>query len=62
MTQRLRNYGPVETHTSTDAIDRMWDVLHRRRDGTKNVSVSVDDLTALLKDHAKFCDVVKTTN
>lgn len=58
---RVRQWGPTDTLSSPDSLNRMWDVINRRRTDTKSVTVSVDDLMALLKDHAHFCDVCKAT-
>lgn len=57
---RIRPWGPIDTLSSPDSLDRMWDVINRRRSDTKSVTVSVDDLIALLRDHARFADVCKT--
>lgn len=59
---KVRPFGPVSTTITTDQIDRLHDVINRRRDATKTVSVSVEDLTALLNDHAALCAVCNTTN
>ena len=57
---RIRSWGPVNTHSNSDTLDRLWDVVNKRRNGTKAVTVQVDDLIALLRDHAQFADVCKT--
>lgn len=57
---RVRTWGPIDTFSNPSSLDRLWDVVNRRRSGTKAVTVEVDDLIALLKDHARFADVCKT--
>jgi hypothetical protein len=39
-------------NTSTDTLDRLWNIVNERRASTTTVKVPVADLIALLKDHA----------
>lgn len=53
-------WGPIDNFTTPSTLDRLWEPINKRRSDTKTVTVQVDDLIALLRDHARFCDVVKT--
>jgi hypothetical protein len=56
----MKRWSVTDTETTTDTLDRVWDMVNRRRSDSKQVPVRVDDLLALLNDHRRFCDVVKT--
>ena len=57
-----RRWGPTDIFTTPSTLDRLWEPINKRRGDTKTVTVQVDDLVAVLRDHARFCDVIKTKN
>ncbi len=58
---RVMPWSVTNTHTTTDTCDRLWDALHKLREGTSKVTIAADDLRAVLHDHAAFCTVIKST-
>lgn len=51
----------VKLHVTTDLLDRCWHLVNERRNSTTHLKVTVDDLKALLLDHATLSTNTKET-
>jgi hypothetical protein len=53
---------PERCKTDSDAMDRLWDTLHRTRESSSTAKVGVVDLRNLLMDFSMLIDQFKEPN
>lgn len=58
-TARLTRLPISGQQATSDDLDALWDVLHKRREGTQAVKVEAAALVRVLTDFGKMADLFK---